>query len=764
MVEDHSLIRHRNTNSSASGSHHSSNNGYERSKVNDGKGRKLLSLFLNRRVTITITIRSALMATMTAFIGLYFLQSYHWISTTIVEEPFFEGVTNGAGTLLLDDSDVRPDPRDNDHGQCGIWMAPSSLLPYPGYGIFTTRNIQKRESILHAPDAVSIQIREGYRYKNMPNSRERRMWWDNTFGNYVWHRGVGDHARYDHPFMTSDFQPGFGALPNHHCILASLNFRMAEDTVQDGLVGYDSPGRGAFSYTLGRDFYVTRDISAGEELFLNYGHCHREEEQEGGSDDEQSWKSKIFYPSDFKEAARIIKDLEPFGNETWPTENDSLNLLHRVVNSKLNVNPSFVVKILLKAFPNREKIFQKLSIYSRADKEFKKQLYRLLAMGVLAPRNKEWIRQNGICLEHLVPKKSALPDAGLGAFSQYGIRKGDIIVPAPVLQTVHKETLTIYQSGVNSTVADDPEKYKLGTNLINNYCFGHSESSMLLCPLTSAILINHCSIRTKECGPKGPNAVVRWSSGWDKPSEDWRSKSLEEIEEKFGRILSLEVVATRAIARGEEVFIDYGDDWEKAWLDHLKKWHPPEKIANFKTVQELNHKQEPITNDLISGDLRKTVGNPYFFIGCQYWTEFISDYSKAWYQKTETPWESLDDEQILEDYSDDGSDFVYSDRTGYINHEEFSHWPCSVLKAHDDGTYTVRIHQSPLKDESTRKTNWAKNNLPRILTNYRRESMHFFVRPESQDHMLPGAFRHHVGLPDGIYPEQWKNLKAHNKH
>ena len=71
--------------------------------------------------------------------------------------------------------------------------------------------------------------------------------------------------------MTSDFQPGFGALPNHHCILESLSFRIAEDPVQDGLVGFNSPGRGASSYTLGRDFYATRELIAGEEIVsLNY--------------------------------------------------------------------------------------------------------------------------------------------------------------------------------------------------------------------------------------------------------------------------------------------------------------------------------------------------------------------------------------------------------------------------------------------------------------------------------------------------------------
>jgi hypothetical protein len=150
---------------------------------------------------------------------------------------------------------------------CGIWMAPSSLKPYPGYGIFTTRHIHKKESILHSSsDAVSIQIRDAHRFTNMPLIKERKKWWSNTFGNYVWHRGTGDHTRYDYPVMTSDFQPGFGALPNHHCILNSLNYRIAKDTIQDNILDYNSPGRGSTSYTLGRDFYSTRELYAGEEI------------------------------------------------------------------------------------------------------------------------------------------------------------------------------------------------------------------------------------------------------------------------------------------------------------------------------------------------------------------------------------------------------------------------------------------------------------------------------------------------------------------
>jgi hypothetical protein len=99
---------------------------------------------------------------------------------------------------------------------------------------------------------------------------------------------------------------------------------------------------------------------------------------------------------------------------------------------------------------------------------------------------------------------------------------------------------------------EDPEDEKIGMSLLINYCWGHPKSSVLLCPMTSAILLNHCSKRTKDCGPAGPNAKIQWSSGWDTPSHRWRSKSLREIKEQKGRLLSFEVVALRDIAPGEE--------------------------------------------------------------------------------------------------------------------------------------------------------------------------------------------------------------------
>jgi len=65
-----------------------------------------------------------------------------------------------------------------------------------------------------------------------------------------------------------------------------------------------------------------------------------------------------------------------------------------------------------------------------------------------------------------------------------------------------------------------------------------------------------------------PNAEYRWAK-WDEATGDWLEKSIEEMERDGGRGLSLEIVATRDIEQGEEVFIDYGRKWEEAWDQHL---------------------------------------------------------------------------------------------------------------------------------------------------------------------------------------------------
>lgn len=78
-----------------------------------------------------------------------------------------------------------------------------------------------------------------------------------------------------------------------------------------------------------------------------------------------------------------------------------------------------------------------------------------------------------LSMEALLPLKSTLPHAGQGAFSQYHVKRDEIVIPAPLLQIMDKDVLTVYKDG-----------NRIGDQLLLNYCFGHAESSFLLCPDT----------------------------------------------------------------------------------------------------------------------------------------------------------------------------------------------------------------------------------------------------------------------------------------
>lgn len=430
------------------------------------------------------------------------------------------------------------------------------------------------------------------------------------------------------------------------------------------------------------------------------------------------WTDSVTMPNDFNRAANMI------WNEILQYDGRTGTLI------TTQKNP--LVQNLLP--PTKEDYVQlRKQVNTRQD------IFNILVKSTLNARTPEWIQQNGMCLENLIPRPSRLPHAGQGAVAQFPIRKGERIAPAPALHIMDKNMLTIR----------DENRKVMGQQLLLNYCFGHPKSTLLLCPNTNVLLVNHCSHRTKECGRKGPNARVQWASGWDVKSDEWRKMSLKELNRQNERGLALEYVATRDILAGEEVFIDYGIEWEKAWKQHIARWKPPETITNF-SVAQANEFTGPIRQDLISGNLRKVVDHPYLFTGCQYYRRSRDN---ADVYEEQRDWKSMADDQILDLYSDDGAEYTYG-HGGYQRHSDTSHWPCSVIRQQPDGSYTVRLHQSPLRS----RTAWAKSGMPRILTHYPKASIHYFVKSLVSDQFLPGVFRHPMGFPDDLFPMQWKTL------
>jgi hypothetical protein len=109
--------------------------------------------------------------------------------------------------------------------------------------------------------------------------------------------------------------------------------------------------------------------------------------------------------------------------------------------------------------------------------------------------------------------------------------------------------------------------------LLLNYCYtpnrGEYNSLLLLLPVVpGANAFNHAD-RTKN---QEPNVAIMWMQPQFRPERFFT----EHTELLFGEEersserppLMVEYVAIREIAAGEEILLDYGDDWQNAWTTH----------------------------------------------------------------------------------------------------------------------------------------------------------------------------------------------------
>jgi hypothetical protein len=153
----------------------------------------------------------------------------------------------------------------------------------------------------------------------------------------------------------------------------------------------------------------------------------------------------------------------------------------------------------------------------------------------ITKRSVEWLKEHGKCLDNLVPAVSShlLAARTRGAMARRNLHTGEMIVPVPLLHISDRDALYMTNNNNHGT-AGESQQSQQQQQLLLNYCFGHSESSLLLCPLSNAAFINHCSSRTGRTSSTstagaGPNAILRWATDWHEPTKDWLDRSLEEI-------------------------------------------------------------------------------------------------------------------------------------------------------------------------------------------------------------------------------------------
>jgi hypothetical protein len=175
-------------------------------------------------------------------------------------------------------------------------------------------------------------------------------------------------------------------------------------------------------------------------------------------------------------------------------------------------------------------------------------------------RSLDWLEENGRCMDNLKEGISTTPHAGRGAFASCFIAtKDDIVSPVPLIHIANQTIFTIYDQTTEIVQTDDDGEIEIQLvpdqdrpvhqQLLLNYCFGHQDSNLLLCPYGLLMsLINHDSVN--------PNTKIVWAKGEHMGNPEWRNQSIEVwgAEEHAG--LSFDFVALQDIAPGEEVTIN----------------------------------------------------------------------------------------------------------------------------------------------------------------------------------------------------------------
>jgi len=144
-----------------------------------------------------------------------------------------------------------------DDTKCSIFLADSGILN-SGFGMYTTRTIDKGSYVLPFADSPSFVVTDSEAHFNNKN-----IHWNHY--DYYWNgRGLGEFEAHE----TKENIVSFGALANYHTYLENVegDFEEYDDTILDR---FADPGAGAITYHRGHKFRVTKTILAGEEIFAN---------------------------------------------------------------------------------------------------------------------------------------------------------------------------------------------------------------------------------------------------------------------------------------------------------------------------------------------------------------------------------------------------------------------------------------------------------------------------------------------------------------
>ncbi|KAL7574065.1 hypothetical protein ACA910_015643 [Epithemia clementina (nom. ined.)] len=626
--------------------------------------------------------------------------------------------------------------------QCGVYFA-TSTVPGAGNGIFAGRNYVKGDAVIPLDFIVPVL---DYDFHN--SGKE-----------YLWVEYVYDPESFQGLLEEALDVNGasFGVGTSMNCNFATNNFRNKYDNQFPRGASWSHPtapmgshaGAGASTMFHDIEGYATMDIAQGTELFGSYG--------------------EAFFKDNKKYAGVPLTEHFTQGRQVltaFRRLSDSLTTRHGIANNENNHLPgNDVLANGVKAYQNATLWMEDvLSLVHTLQHIWDSTVLKTLPDDVskVEPtlnegffhahidktiRSIEWLNEHGSCADILQEKVSTIPHAGRGAFASRHIAKGETISPAPLLHFEDRASLNMYHpmSGNNhhflhaKTELPNVTGGAIHQQLLLNYCFGHADTDVLLCPYMSTALINH----SKEQA----NAKIIWS---DKHTMHPEWLEMEPSQWAYHGVAGLawEFVATRDILEGEEVLIDYGDEWEMAWQEHVANWSAAVRSDCIPVnAFDLNENHEDIVFPTISEgvgafsalnenycDTSKISNSQFPELNCYIKPLVTLGLSQLHYD----PGETLYGCRVVDRYFDERGMPLYT---------------VEALDRYDPLKDPYHYFKSDDYDDSDTCIEYMDGVLFHVPAG---GLFHFVDRPYSRDSAKPWSFRHDMQIPDELLPRAWR--------
>ena len=446
---------------------------------------------------------------------------------------------------------------EDDDDDCSLYWAPSSI-PHAGWGVYTSKDLYEGDSVGSGDLYVPILDH----FKALPFRGQQRFlsWlgyiWPKEYEAFYWSTkdsfppipwsmyGVQDGLStadslefYDmDEERISAFAPGLPSMVNSKLFQANLH--MGEIEMEDDFI----PGQHSYSYA---PMEVSVDVSAGSELFLDYGRQFHTQLQE-----------TLESPVEFDPLQDYLNSMDFSDLPTEEQKRAQMNSLTR----RKDWQTSFLSP--------GDRGHESSSDKRRLRDVLEEQATTTDTNSIGIQHNLDWLQEHGICIDKLRVGPSQIPNVELGAFANRFLKVDTIVAPAPLL-ALKRDDLTIYASdehaGAFRNMLDLTKP--IGQELLTNFCFSHPDSDLLLIPYSPTVnAINHSP---------NPNVEIRWPSG---KQHAWTDQHPVDILDMSGK-LRMEFVALRDIFPGDEITMNYGREWSQAWKKFQKT---NEEMADFR--------------------------------------------------------------------------------------------------------------------------------------------------------------------------------------